>query len=151
MQTDSRSEDTVNPSNHRPSPLAALSHYERLHGIVVDMQRKLPGGMVILTVLQEVRDRTWDKLKEIMSKYVLLLLSHFLMVERREKSKIGIDYGRNLLTACEAIKWPLKVDYPSLGARERRDFERAYQDLLYLQSAYVKCPRLIKEGCADSR
>lgn len=49
--------------------------------------------------------------------------------------------ARNLLTACEAIKWPLKVDYPALGARERRHFERAFQDLLVLQAEYIHSPR----------
>ena len=40
---------------------------------------------------------------------------------------------RNLLDACEAIKWPSKVQYTSLSMEERRRFERAYSDLLYLQ------------------
>lgn len=44
------------------------------------------------------------------------------------------DWTRNLLMACEAIKWPMKVDYPTLGAQQRRNFERAYMDLLYLQA-----------------
>lgn len=42
--------------------------------------------------------------------------------------------SRSLLDACEAIKWPSKVHYTSLTTDERRRFERAYSDLLYLQT-----------------
>lgn len=107
------------------------------------MQKKLPAGMALLTVLQDVRTRTWDRLKDVMSRYVPILVSRPGYPHQIGWSKITVvnaDYLRNLLTACEAIKWPLKVDYPSLGARERRDFERAFQDLLVLQAEYLRIP-----------
>lgn len=81
------------------------------------MRTKLPGDMTLLTVLDDVRDRTWRGLKDAMS--------------------------QNLLSACETIKWPLTVDYPSLSASSRRAFERAYQDLLYLQIEYAIIYRLV--------
>jgi len=46
--------------------------------------------------------------------------------------------SRNLVHAAEALKWPTKVDYPSIPPVQRRAFERAYQDLLYLQAEYVQ-------------
>lgn len=45
--------------------------------------------------------------------------------------------GRNLLDALEGLRWPVKVDYPNVPTVQRRAFERAYQDLLYLQAESV--------------
>lgn len=44
------------------------------------------------------------------------------------------DGRSNLLKSLEPLKWPMKVDYGATPADQRRAFERAYQDLLYLQS-----------------
>jgi len=44
---------------------------------------------------------------------------------------------RNLINASEALKWPTKIYYPSVPPPQRRAFERAYQDLLYLQAESV--------------
>lgn len=41
--------------------------------------------------------------------------------------------NRNLLVASEALDWPRKVVYESVPLEARRSFERAFQDLLYLQ------------------
>ena len=105
------SEETLKPERHHPFPLAALPQYRELDALVRDMRAKLPGDMTLLSVLDDVRERTWLALKHALS--------------------------QNLLAACETIKWPLKVDYPSLPASSRRAFERAYQDLLYLQAEYA--------------
>lgn len=41
--------------------------------------------------------------------------------------------NRNLLAASEALGWPRKVVYEDVPLEARRSFERAFQDLLYLQ------------------
>lgn len=101
------SERVLDARSHHPSPLAALPQFWELHDLVGRMQRTLPDGTALLRRIVEVRDETWNGLKEIMS--------------------------NNLLKACEPLKWPLKTDYASLSPVQRRNFERAFQDLLYLQ------------------
>lgn len=45
--------------------------------------------------------------------------------------------NRNLLIASEALGWPKQVAYESVPLEARRLFERAFQDLLYLQTECV--------------
>lgn len=47
---------------------------------------------------------------------------------------VGLMRYRNLLDALEGLRWPVKVDYPNVPVVQRRAFERAYLDLLYLQA-----------------
>jgi len=42
---------------------------------VSDLKRDLPAGMTLLEVVDGVREKTWAGLKEVMSKYVDLLLT----------------------------------------------------------------------------
>jgi hypothetical protein len=119
------SEEVLDPRNHSPSPLSIMNRYRNLCEIVLSLRKDLPPGMTLLNVIEGVREKTWVGLKGVMSKYVT---SPF--------SKSGL-MGRNLITAAEAMKWPTKITYPSVPANQRRAFERAYQDLLYLQAEYV--------------
>jgi hypothetical protein len=117
------SEKTIDPREHHPSPLAALPHYTSLHQLVDRVVSTLPPGMSLATVIVDVRTRTWAALKDIMSKYAMLFdpfAPHLT--------------ARNLLNSLEPLRWPLKVDYPSVPVEQRRAFERAYRDLLYLQA-----------------
>lgn len=98
----------MDPTNHKPSPLAALSLYRDLHQAVVQLERTLPPGMALLDSVRAVRSDTWARLKAAL--------------------------GDKLLAASDALKWPLRVDYPSVPAPERRAFERTYTEMLYLQS-----------------
>lgn len=122
------SETTLNAENHRPSALAALPHYRDLQSTVLDTRSKLPAGMALLSVIEDVRVKTWQGLKDLLSKYV-----PEPTFKKEVCGRVKLT-SRNLQAACEAIKWPLKVDYPSLPALDRRRFERAYLDLLYLQA-----------------
>ena len=88
------------------------------------MHQTLPDGTALLGTIVEVRDETWNGLKEIMFKYA---------PPSHPCSIMGLLTPRNLLQACEPLKWPLKTDYGSLSPVQRRSFERAFQDLLYLQ------------------
>lgn len=45
--------------------------------------------------------------------------------------------GSRLLLAAERIKWPMKVDYESSPATERKDFENTFTNLLKLQTLCV--------------
>ncbi|OXM81277.1 hypothetical protein C364_01141 [Cryptococcus neoformans Bt63] len=102
------SDSILNPQNHKPSPLAALPHYRRLHALVEGMTRSLPKEMGLLRIVMDVKEQTWQGLKDIMSE--------------------------NLLIASEALGWPKQVVYESVPLEARRLFERAFQDLLYLQT-----------------
>lgn len=44
---------------------------------------------------------------------------------------------RNLANALEAIGWPRKINYPSLSVDVRKNFERAFRELLQFQQEYV--------------
>jgi hypothetical protein len=102
-----------------------MNRYRNLCEIVSSLRKDLPPGMALLNVIEGVREKTWAGLKGVMSKYVLSpSLKSWLM-------------GRNLIIAAEAMKWPTKIIYPSVPANQRRAFERAYQDLLYLQAEYA--------------
>lgn len=51
-----------------------------------------------------------------------------------------LDRGcRNLQHASEALGWPLRVIYHTVSPLQRRTFERAFLDLLYLQAEFVCC------------
>ncbi|WWC61139.1 uncharacterized protein I303_103718 [Kwoniella dejecticola CBS 10117] len=102
------SEKVLDPNSHRPSPLAALPHYRELNDLIERLQSSLPPEMALMRVVIEVRERTWQALKDPMSE--------------------------NLLKACEPLGWPKKVTYESVSAEDRRRFESAFKDLLYLQA-----------------
>ncbi|WVQ81558.1 hypothetical protein IAT38_003682 [Cryptococcus sp. DSM 104549] len=102
------SEATLNPANHKPSPLAALPQYRQLNDLVGRLAKTLPTGMGLVDIVRDICERTWNGLKDVMS--------------------------QNLLRASELIGWPRKVVYENVPADARRTFERAYQDLLYLQA-----------------
>ncbi|ORX39873.1 TIP-1 family-domain-containing protein [Kockovaella imperatae] len=102
------SEQILSPQTHHPSPLGALPIYQKLDSLVQRMEEILPPDMGLLRIIVQTRDTTWNALKDIMS--------------------------QDLLKACEALKWPLRVDYASVSPAERRAFERSYQDLLVLQA-----------------
>ncbi|AAW41871.2 hypothetical protein CNBB3130 [Cryptococcus deneoformans B-3501A] len=102
------SDSTLNPQNHKPSPLVALPHYRRLHALVEGMTKSLPKEMGLLHVVMDIKEQTWQGLKDIMSE--------------------------NLLIASEALGWPKQVVYENVPLEARRLFERAFQDLLYLQA-----------------
>ncbi|WVQ70105.1 uncharacterized protein L199_008330 [Kwoniella botswanensis] len=102
------SEKTLNPLSHKPSPLAALPNYRQLNDLVQRLEGTLPPEMALMKVVIEVKERTWQGLKDLMSE--------------------------NLLKACEPLGWPKKVIYENVSAEGRRAFETAYQDLLYLQA-----------------
>jgi hypothetical protein len=57
-------------------------------------------------------------------------LHHILRFARRH----NVYNHRQLLSAAENIKWPMKVEYESHSSVERRDFERTFTNLLHLQS-----------------
>ena len=44
---------------------------------------------------------------------------------------------RRLIEAAEKLKWPLKVDYAAAEPDSRRAFEKAFADLLTLQTMCV--------------
>ena len=69
-----RSEKTLSPESHHPSPLSALPHYRTLYGMVNEMVSTLPSEMTLLRVIVDVRDRTWTGLKDVMSQWVASLL-----------------------------------------------------------------------------
>ncbi|CAK9780171.1 hypothetical protein CC85DRAFT_270800 [Cutaneotrichosporon oleaginosum] len=101
--------DTVlDPAGHKPSALAAIPLFRRLNSSVAELESTLPSGMALGRVLRTVRDDTWAQLKDLMS--------------------------ATLVSASEPLKWPLRVEYASVPAAERRAFERAYADLLALQA-----------------
>ncbi|GMK56795.1 hypothetical protein CspeluHIS016_0306350 [Cutaneotrichosporon spelunceum] len=101
--------DTVlDPAGHKPSALAAVPLFRRLAASVAELETILPPGMALVRVLRSVRDDAWTQLKDIMS--------------------------ATLVAASEPLKWPLRVDYASVPAGERRAFEHAYADLLALQA-----------------
>ncbi|WRT67124.1 uncharacterized protein IL334_004090 [Kwoniella shivajii] len=102
------SETTLNPSSHKPSPLAALPHYRQLNDFVLRLSTTLPPEMALVNTAKEIKETTWKGLKDLMSE--------------------------NLLKACEPLGWPKKVTYETIPVEARRDFERSYQDLLYLQA-----------------
>ncbi|KAK8869829.1 hypothetical protein IAR55_000397 [Kwoniella newhampshirensis] len=102
------SEATLDPSNHKSSPLATLPQYRQLNDFVSRLEGVLPDEIALVKVVRDVREQTWEGLKEIMS--------------------------RNLLKACETIGWPRKVMYETVTVEARRAFERSFQDLLYLQA-----------------
>ncbi|WWC90049.1 uncharacterized protein L201_004981 [Kwoniella dendrophila CBS 6074] len=102
------SEKTLDKTNHKPTPLSAIPHYRQLNDLVRRLEGTLPTEMALMKVVTEIKDRTWQALKEIMSK--------------------------DLLTACETLGWPKKVIYENVSLEARRTFERAFQDLLYLQA-----------------
>lgn len=64
--------------------------------------------MALLDSLRSVRDETWERLKDAL--------------------------GKTLVDAAAALKWPLRVDYAAATTAQRRAFERAYTEMLYLQS-----------------
>ncbi|WVR05282.1 hypothetical protein IAU60_002294 [Kwoniella sp. DSM 27419] len=102
------SETTLSPSSHKPSPLAALPHYRRLCELVDRLEGVLQPGMAIMGIVREVKERTWQGMKDILSE--------------------------NLLKACEPLGWPKKVVYEDVSPEARRTFETAFLDLLFLQA-----------------
>ncbi|OCF36565.1 hypothetical protein I316_01816 [Kwoniella heveanensis BCC8398] len=102
------SERTLDPSSHNPSALSAIPHYRDLHDLVTRLENVLPPQMALMGVVREIKGRTWQGLKDLLSE--------------------------SLLKACEALGWPKKVIYEDVPLESRRTFERAYQDLLYLQT-----------------
>ena len=42
-------------------------------------------------------------------------------------------FSRLMTTVSEKLGWPVKVDYPSARAEDRKAFEAAFIDLLKLQ------------------
>ena len=126
-----RSERTLSKDSHRPSPLAALPYYQDLHTLVASMESTLPSEMTLLKIIIEVRDTTWAGMKDLMSQQVFPRPAHYLM------NLMTSVVCRNLLKACEPLKWPLRVHYHAVPASERRTFERAFKDLLYLQAESV--------------
>ncbi|WVQ98696.1 hypothetical protein IAU59_005827 [Kwoniella sp. CBS 9459] len=102
------SERTLDSKSHRPSALAAIPHYRELHDLVNRLEKVLPPEMALMGVVREIKERTWQGLRDLLSE--------------------------SLLKACEALGWPKKVIYEDVPLESRRDFERAYQDLLYLQT-----------------
>jgi hypothetical protein len=60
------SEQTLSAESHRPSPLAALPHYQALHELVASAERTLPSGMALRRIVVSAREKTWQGLKEVM-------------------------------------------------------------------------------------
>ncbi|WWC69475.1 uncharacterized protein I206_103416 [Kwoniella pini CBS 10737] len=102
------SEKTLNPTSHKPSPLAALPYYRQLNDLINRLLGSLPPEMALVKVAIEVKERTWQALKDLMS--------------------------QNLMDACESLGWPKKVLYENISTEDRRTFENAFKDLLYLQA-----------------
>jgi hypothetical protein len=67
------SEKVLSPESQRPSPLAAIPHYEELHNLVDRTQGVIPPGMALMRVILEVREKTWKGLKDVMAKYVIFI------------------------------------------------------------------------------
>jgi hypothetical protein len=94
--------------------------------------------MALLRIVVSAQEKTWQGLKEIMYQCVDPL-PNSAYLSRAPVFLTACSGGvrschRNLLAAAEKLKWPLRVSYPSASADDRRAFERAFQDLLYLQS-----------------
>ena len=49
-------------------------------GIVDDLKRDLPTGMILLELVEEVRAKTWAGLRDVMSRYVFS--SYLRLIER---------------------------------------------------------------------
>lgn len=64
----------------------------------------------------------------------MALLDSVRAVQAETWVKLKDALGASLTKASEALKWPLRVDYPSCSASERRTFERAYTEMLYFQT-----------------
>lgn len=64
------SEEILDKRNHTPSPLSVLGRYKDLSEIVSNLKRDFPAGMMLLSVIDGVREKTWAGLKDVMSKYV---------------------------------------------------------------------------------
>jgi len=64
------SEKTLADDSHQPSPLAALPHYQALQTLIAKVEATLPGEMRLLQVITEIRDKTWEALKQVMSRYI---------------------------------------------------------------------------------
>lgn len=62
-----RSDKTLDPNSHRPSPLAALPHYTALDTLVKRLEGTLPPGMAFLRLILDVRQQTWAGLKDVMT------------------------------------------------------------------------------------
>lgn len=68
VRADQKSEQTLSPISHRPSPLAALPHYRELHTLVDSLVERLPASMALLSVITGIREKTWNGLREVLSK-----------------------------------------------------------------------------------
>lgn len=125
-ETNAFSDKALSPACHKPSPLLAIPHYRQLHTKVAELEASLPAGMVLLNLVKDIRDRTWQALKDLLSSCVLEASADF-----------ATDRPRALLKAAEALKWPLKVAYHTASPVDRKAFELAFDDLLRFQAQCV--------------
>lgn len=131
-ETNALSDKALSPACHKPSPLLAIPHYRQLHAKVAELEASLPAGMVLLNVVKDIRDRTWQALKDLLSSCVLEASANF-----------ETDRPRALLKAAEALKWPLKVAYHTASPVDRKAFELAFDDLLRFQAQCVVSHRSV--------
>ncbi|KAJ7785875.1 TIP-1 family-domain-containing protein [Mycena metata] len=106
-----RSSPTNTPLSH-----ASVTEYQSLQEFVTKVSDACAGvedGMGKQTLnlvlfLEKIRDQCWADIKGSLS--------------------------ASLLAASERLKWPMPVDYVAASPQDRKDFERAFSDLLKLQN-----------------
>ncbi|KAJ7042676.1 TIP-1 family-domain-containing protein [Mycena alexandri] len=106
-----RSSPTTTPLSH-----ASVTEYQSLQEFVTKVSVACAGvedGMGKQTLnlvlfLEKIRDKCWADIKGSLS--------------------------ASLLAASERLKWPMPVDYVAASPQDRKNFERAFSDLLKLQN-----------------
>ena len=66
--TEQCSEKTLSPKSHHPSPLAALPHFRDLNQRVEQMEQTLPDDLALLGIVRDLRQTTWQGLKDLMTR-----------------------------------------------------------------------------------
>ncbi|KAJ7462806.1 TIP-1 family-domain-containing protein [Mycena galericulata] len=115
----------------RATPIAALSYasvteYQSLQEFVTKVSNACSSvedgagkqTLNLVSFLDKIRDKCWADIKESLSV--------------------------SLLTASERLGWPMPVDYAAASVEDRKNFERAFSDLLKLQNMSVELTK--KDG-----
>ncbi|KAH7915139.1 TIP-1 family-domain-containing protein [Hygrophoropsis aurantiaca] len=130
------SEAAVSQMRASPSPttIASTSKYKTLQAFVEEVSSicgqvgNLGGGesstLHLVTLLQQIQDKTWADMKGILS--------------------------TSLIAALEKLNWPMLSDYPTVPANDRKAFETAFTNLLALQEMQVSSTLLPGESLHPS-
>ncbi|KAF7306558.1 hypothetical protein MIND_00447100 [Mycena indigotica] len=95
---------------------SSVTEYQALQQFVLKVSTAVSGvedvvgnqTLHLLTFLEKIRDKCWADIKGVLSS--------------------------TLLVASEKLGWPMPVNYVAASSQDRKTFEKAFQDLLRLQS-----------------